>query len=228
MMERYIGLIIVVVIIAAICGGVAWNNLTNKKVMKISPYYNSIVKLNSETKFNDIAKPDFIKTFYLKSKRTFDVFDVSKNATNYMKENSSYFQDQICRVEQNQELKREYDRAISAIPHTSDVLVAKQAKISLKSFVKREERLAQKIILHPCVDYQLTIDYQYTSPAGRNHYERTAKYSLTEIKAVVGAKILDDKKPNNSGKKICQRAIFQAPITNKPEVSIDDIEDMDE
>ena len=227
-MGLFIGLIIVVVIIASICGGVVWNNATNKKVMEISPYYNSIVKLNKETKFNDIAQPYPVKTFYLKSKRAFDTFNVSKNATTYMKENSSYFQDQIYKVEQNQKLKREYDQAIKSIPHTGDVSIAKQAKIGLESFVKREEKLAQKILLYPCVNYQLTIDYQYTSPAGRNHYERTARYSLKSIKAVVGTKILDNSTSKNTEEHVYQRAGFQVPITNKTEISIADIEDLDE
>lgn len=74
---------------------------------------------------------------------------------------------------------------MSLIKITSDEFLAKENKMTLKSFRKREIKLGSKLIKHPQTTYSLKIKWEYTSPAGRNHYSNFRNCSFSDIKSVV-------------------------------------------
>lgn len=190
----WIAIGVLAAIAVTICIIVVVNRAINEKVKKNSDYYKSVEQLNDETKFFSIDTQLLSKMFYLNSKRAFDNFNISKHAQDYIKSNEIAFEELLKRIDNNKTTQKNYNDKFSRIAHTSDTAIAKKAGISLKKFVKRETKLSDKIKKIGTIDLSLSIRYQYTSPAGRNHYESGRKFSLNDIKQILNTVSITSKK----------------------------------
>jgi len=197
------------------------NKKFNKRVTDTSEYLKKINEINEQINFKTISSSSETKTFYLNSKRAFDNFDLYKRKTEFIKNNLCYYEQLIDDINFNVATLNEYNKQIKSIPLTNDETIAKENKMSLKSYNKREIKLGDKITKHPCTSYSLRIQWEYRSPAGRNYYYRYWDFSFDEVKSIVlqfrasiNSHFYDEQKLTNqqSSKKI---------YTN------DDIEDID-
>lgn len=163
----------------------ALNKKKNNRVLLASAYIKEIKDINKKYNFQTLSRMSDTKTFYLNSKRAYDNFDFYKRRGEFVKENLSYYQQVIQKINYNISAFAEYKKELSQIKTTTDESVAKENKMSLKSFRKREIKLGSKLVKHPQMSYSLRIIWEYTSPAGRNHYSNHRDCSFSDIKSLV-------------------------------------------
>lgn len=161
------------------------NKKKNNRVLSASPYIKEIKEINKRFAFQTLTRTSDSKTFYLNSKRAYDNFDFYKRRVEFIKENLSYYQQVIQKINSNVSLFSEYKKELSLVKTTSNESLAKENKMSLKSFRKREINLGNKLIKHPQMTYSLRIKWEYTSPAGRNHYSHYRDCSFNDIENIV-------------------------------------------
>lgn len=200
------------------------NSKRNKIVMSNSEYIKSIKNINSRYKFNSFNVTHDKKDYTLKSKRQFDTFNCRKKAWNHITENLNRYKSVTIKIDENILLYKKYCSEIQNIKHTDDESFAKKFKMSLKSFVRREKKLAKKIIKKPITNYTLTLRWHYTSPAGRNNYSNKYTFSYAEIKAIVQS---IEPKSQTITLSVKTKAPSKTYIDHS-KVTLDDIEDLDE
>lgn len=161
------------------------NKKKNKRVLLASPYIKEIKEVNKKYIFQTLPRSSETKTFYLNSKRAYDNFDFYKRRGEFAIENLSYYQQVIQKINYNVSIFAEYKNELSRIRTTFDKSLAKANKMSLKSFRIREIKLGNKLIKRPQMSYSLRIRWEYTSPAGRNHYSNCRECSFNDIKSLV-------------------------------------------
>lgn len=234
----WIAIGVIIAIAVTVCLVVLINHIINENVKKNSKYYQAVVRLNKETAFLTIWSQVTNKTVYLNSKKAFDNFNVSKYAQEYVNSNKAAINELVEKVNKNRETQKTYNEKFAIIEHTTDPKVAKKAGIGLTSFVKRETKFANSIRKTGCADLSLTIKYQYTSPAGRNHYEAKRTYSYNDILRMLNTVSVTVRVKKNSGtskisksERDLENALMNCFGTTKPinrPLTIDDIEDIDE
>ena len=161
------------------------NSSLNKKVSATSSYIKKIREINDSTSFKTISSNYETKTFYLNSKKAFDNFDLHKRIAEFIRDNLNHFEQLVADISFNIETLNSYNKQIKEIPLTSDEAFAKANKMSLKSYREREIKLGYKLAKHPRTSYSLRIKWEYTSPAGRNHYYDYRDFSFSDIKYIV-------------------------------------------
>lgn len=203
------------------------NKKKNNKVMNASSYIKELKQLNEKYSFQVLSKVNEEETFDLNSKRAYDNFDFYKRTKLFIKENFTYYQDLLEKIDFNISFLAKYKKELSKIKITTDESIAKENKMSLKSFRKREAKLGTKLIKHPTTFYQLTIEWEYTSPAGRNHYSNSRVVSLGEIRKIVKGILLENEKVQNTRSKSCSN--YRYPRENSGKIyTNDDIEDIED
>ena len=180
----YVFLAIVAVVFFFIIFLVIFNSIKNNRVLSASPYIKEINEINKRFSFQTLSKTSETKTFYLSSKRAFDNFDFYKKRSEFIKEKTFYYKQIIQIIDYNVSTFAEYKKELSRLKITNDESLAKANKMSLKSFRKREVKLGSKLVKYPQMSYSLRIKWEYTSPAGRNHYSRHRDSTFKEIKEV--------------------------------------------
>ena len=204
------------------------NAIKNKRVMESSLYIKKAIEINRNYNFRDISKSFETTTYHLNSKRTFENFNYIKKIGEFVRENHSHFLRIVENIEYNTELLKKYKEELNTIPLTSDEELAKANKMSLKSYNAREKKLVSRMIKKPITSYSFRLYWEYTSPAGRNHYEYHCDFSYSEIKNLVGYR------PSVVKNDYVRPAVQKTPSTtyNKPQApqrvyTNDDIDDVE-
>ena len=161
------------------------NNKRNKRVLNSSPYIQKIKQLNIKYHFKKLNKISDTKKYFLKSKKEFDRFNYYSHASDFVNSSKTYFEQIIESIDYNISLYKEYNSEFLNIPVTNDLNVIKKNKMSLKSYNKREVKLGKDLFKKPQTNYCLYISWEYTSPAGRNHYFDRKEFSHSTIKKML-------------------------------------------
>lgn len=175
-----LGVLIIIVIIIALI-----ERAKNEKVKKVSPYYLGIKKLFDETSFKEVNSRYSKDKNYLNTKRKFDSFNYSKRCSDYIRYNISAFTKIVDAIEYNKVTLLKYNNSVNMYPHTKDEEIAKSIKMSLKSMVERETKLAKLLVKNPVTDYEIKVSASYTSPKGRNSYHNSITFKYDFIKSIV-------------------------------------------
>ena len=205
------------------------NHLLNKRVTATSPYLKKIKEINKATDFKPISRTHESKTYRLNSKRSYDNFNSHRGLDEFIRDDLRYYQRLVSDLEHNIETLKEYNKQIKAIPLTSDESITKSNRMSLKSYQKRELKLGSKELKHPTTGYTIKIRWEYTSPAGRNHYSSFKDFYYADIRTVVNQYTVKnsvssypiEKTSNTHSRPKPQQQPSQRIYTN------DDIEDID-
>ena len=222
-------------IAAVIIIPIVHNNKVNKKVKENSPYVKDFIALNNRYKFKTIGAKSDTKTVYLNTKRQFDTFDYVKKGSAFIRENSSRYLSIVSSIDFNKSMLEKYNKEIKELKHTSDEQIATNCKLKLKNFIKRETNIVSKMIQKPQTNFSLIFKWEYTSPAGRNHYSRYCTFSYNDIKSVVeplkpvytwSAGYSENRPQNYSPKTETPRN--PTPKAPNKVVTLDDIEDLDD
>ena len=184
-----LALIIFLVVTAIIITLVILISVHNKKltnfVKENSDYIKEIDRLNKKYQFGTVSRTNDSHTFHLSSKRQFDTFDYFKKGQQYIISNVSYYAPIVKTIQINRTNQKKYQEELKTVKHTTDEEVALNGKMKLKNFVKRETKIGSKMIKNPIVNYTIDFIWEYTSPAGRNHYSRSCTFNFGSIESTI-------------------------------------------
>ncbi len=142
-----------------------------------------LIRLNTKTHFRVRIQPQYVFTEYCESKRAFDRLD----NYNYLKieiaKSEGFFEDIIAYVEFNKKLYKRYLAKCNYIKNNTPPINSKPYRISQKRFNAIETKLFSTHQLSPVLATEIISQAQYTSPEGRNHYE---KKSIIDYETLVG------------------------------------------
>lgn len=228
-----IALIIILIIIL-----VKIDKAKTDRVRKTSPYFRKILELNNKTSFKTISGSFTRVSNTLSTKRQFDNFNYIKKCDEYIADYLEQFIHIVDGIEYNKKAYKEYSEAFRALKHTDSVELAKQNKMSLASFVKRETKLATAEYIKPVMDYTVTVLASYTSPKGRNSYSWSNSFDYNYIKQTVTlyrpkpVTLSKNENESNKTKTIVNKnntnyRSTRSPRISKPINSIDDLEEID-
>ena len=222
----YTGIIVAIVVVLFIVLVIVVSVIDRKQnalVNANSPYLKEIRLINSKYNFVNIRTTTESKTFYLNSKKQFDNFNYQKRGTFFVRENQGHFAQIVESIKMNRKLLTSYNAEIKAAKNTSDERIADACRMKLQKFVKKENALVTKLIIHPTVNYSLVIKWEYTSPAGRNHYSDKVTFNFDELEEIINIRpgtyivIGENNRDYSSNRK-----------NTVPMLSINDIDDLDD
>lgn len=159
-----------------------------KRTEELSPLYLTIQELNSKYNFYK-AEPIYVKNIALKSKRSLDNFNIEHYFFEELENDLDNYINLIKTIEQNKILYDEYMGFYKSIESYTSIEEFRnniKPKISYKSFRNCEKQLYKDLLIErPVCEMTINIIVSYTSPTGRNHYERATLYKHNQIKKFI-------------------------------------------
>lgn len=154
-----------------------------KIVIKSSSLYKSITNLNDEYSFeyDKFGRKNY--TYNLNSKRALDNYDFDKSLANIINERLFYYTNLKENYENNLKLYDEYSKRYNEIKQFTNRKNFEKLKINIdyEIFNYIENYLYIYSKKNNIEIPSLKIVITYTSPTGRNHYERDELYIYSEI-----------------------------------------------
>lgn len=151
-----------------------------KTVQDTSTLLKELLTLNAQYHFTQIIKQHYTFQIALSSKPKYDRYNVK----NLLDENLSHNDDLIQTlkaIQNNRHLYIDYCHKVDQLQSTITQEQATALHIPYKSYQKIEQKLFTKQQLTPILDCTILCMATYTSPKGRNHYSKSAKYQTEEI-----------------------------------------------
>ena len=213
-----IGAVLILVIALAI-----YNGVQNKKVEQSSPFLKKLKEINSKYSFSTISPKQDRKVFHLNTKRQFDNFDYGRKCDAFIKEYSYKYSPMVEKAERNKRLLSSYKEEIKQAKQLTTRESVAATNIKYESYIKRENKIASRMYKNPDTLFSIYFEWEYTSPAGRNHYSCHCTYSYDSIKRLVAIPVRDVYKEAYKPRVAPQSKPRVEPQT----VTLDDIEDLD-
>lgn len=183
--------LIVVLVIAFACGaGIVIHALINtgkrseKIVRENSERLQRLLLLNERTHYFEIESLYMIRE-YCFSKQKLDRLDMDTYFVRYIEKRINWFQRLEEETLENHEVKQIYMSEVIKINSTATEESCKALKMKLKKFIKLENMYFEQEILQIEDNPVICIKASYTSPQGRNTYQRTEHYRFIEIQDMV-------------------------------------------
>lgn len=183
--------LIVVLVISFACGaGIVIDILitTNKRgetiVRENSERLQWLKLLNARTHYFEIESLYMIRE-YCVSKQKLDRLDMDTYFVHYIEKRLNWFHRLEEETLENHETKQIYMSEVIKINSTATEESCKALKIKLKKFIKLENMYFEQEILQIEDNPVICIKASYTSPQGRNTYQRTERYRFIEIQDMV-------------------------------------------
>ena len=201
-----ISIIIVCIVLLLIIGIFSYDlfeKIYVRNVLKTSDLLASLIKINNKYNFNKISgEMKFIDE--LSSKKKFDKYDFDMNFSHYVYTNSHQILDQAYNCMKNIILFEKYNAEVETLLQNKRLEHNQQENSKL--YKKIENKLFEKNKLKPQIDLNVILFCSYTSPAGRNYYEKKKNYNLLNVKKLMPSKFATLDKELNATKenKICQ------------------------
>ncbi len=188
-MEGLIVLGVSIVIVATVIIVNFINNKNLKITKEYSRLYPVINSLNNRYKFNYIGRTVLKFNPTLKSKRSLENLDFYQYFTKEIENSQSYYTTLFNQIEENINDYRKYQseyRNIEKYTTAEEFSKFENIKLKYRTFLSCEKRLYKKLELKkPVMDLCVECHATYTSPSGRNHYWRDARYSFYQLKQML-------------------------------------------
>ena len=138
------------------------NNLVTENSLKIA----SLLELNEKTNFHRLDDIIDLHKHY-DNKSNFNRIDPSFLLTAEIKANIAFYSSYITKIHDNQEAKIRYDINFDDILYSDKCVDCESLKIPQEEFLKRENKILEKLKLSPVVDCTINLKTTYSSPQGR-------------------------------------------------------------
>lgn len=176
----FIFVIVIIVTIVSLLTIFIFIPLKNKKlVMQNSTRIRELKEINAVTKYSTLVS-DYYESYRSKSKNQFDKFDLYSYMIDCISERENFYNSIISCVEFNRNQYSKYKNIISKIDATVDDCI-KKLKIKKEIFLKYEEQIFNNLIQKPILDTTVHCCVYYSSPKGRNHYNREYKCNYISL-----------------------------------------------
>lgn len=150
------------------------------KVRRISSHLKKLRKLNDKYSFFKIQRTHTYH-FTLETKAKYDNFDPKRHMQDLIYENMDQYQELISQVRENRIRYGEYIEELEDHPEKAIRRDARLCGLSVKKYRKVEDRLLEKEQQTPRTSTSASCIVSYTSPQGRNHYEKEYDFDYDEV-----------------------------------------------
>ena len=167
--------------IAAVAAIVKKRNEKIKEcVLTTSNRYHDILRLNSEYSFFELLEK---YSYYreVNSKAKWDRFDFNGTLEVIIQKNMVFFKELVRQTNTNETKLWEYQMKLKNIADFCEKEKIADKKIPYKKYRKFEEKLTEALIRQPVVSPEIIICVRYTSPKGRNSYQKEKEYTIQQI-----------------------------------------------
>ena len=172
----------IIFVIALVVGGVLVRRKNIKIVQKHSLRLRELKALNQRTMFYGGEKKSYEYHQACSSKRQFDNVEIEEYLIAILDENKEDFTSRLAEIKFN---KKNY----AAYLREGDLIISKATKeecalwkIPFKTFRRLEKRLFKKALLKkPLMEISARLQMSYTSPQGKNHYEKEEIYHFDAL-----------------------------------------------
>ncbi|MBQ8179881.1 MAG: HNH endonuclease [Candidatus Methanomethylophilaceae archaeon] len=181
-----IGFVVVAVlflIVLVVIAGKALSYHRDAFVREHSQMLRDVDCLNQSFRFDDIGEQ--VLTRVLESKAQFDRFDPDLFVSEHISGDMGSYLDLLDSADGNRALYEEYseiyDRITSGVGYDYIGIVSQGRMIDTDLFRRLEGEMVREMKLNPVTSLSVTVDWSYTSPAGRNRYRDSRMYSQDDI-----------------------------------------------
>lgn len=179
------------------------------QVKRFSTSYQQLCEINQRYNFHYLIQPIYHLTEKYDSKLKLERADIDARALQLMY--NDYCLGVVCnQIKENRNMFRQYICEVKAIPETPDPEID-SSHISRKHFYDIENELCENAIQNPPRDINISICFSYTSPQGRNRYERNVE---NDYNAYVYACTVVPEEQTRRMEKQTQRQIERSKMTN--------------
>lgn len=172
-----IGVIGILAVLAVVC---MTDIKRTEKVKDTSVLLKELNRLNRGTYFY-LCNGEYTQSREMPSKAAYDRYSCDQLRDEILLDPD----DSIHRLlEQIKENREQYDIYVSQVGQLQSMITedeAKRLKVSYKKYLEIEKALFEEQKLKPALDMELICVVKYTSPAGRNHYEKSYAYSYVDV-----------------------------------------------
>ncbi len=156
-------------------------------VLESSAYYHKVESLNDRYSFQEDIFDDgcFDYTYVFDTKQKYDHYSVNEVMNALLQEKLQVFEQAIKDVDKNKDEYRKYCAEFENLHSEITVEECKAYKVRYDWYLKTEQALVEEITKKPILEIEVYCWKEYTSPAGRNHYECGKTYHDSEIREML-------------------------------------------
>ena len=179
-MEDYLKIIIgitsfiTIIFVIVIC--ITLNNKYKNFVLANSERLNKLLSLNKSTHFHQKVKSEYFFSETLNSKRKFDNTKIHDFVIVLIENNYDFFKSIIKSLRENIEKNKIYISKYNEITSTATKDFCEKIKTNYKKFIRYENSLFKSLVINPIVDTKIILELIYTSPQGRNSYNKEQSF----------------------------------------------------
>ena len=181
-MEEYLKLIVglsifvTIAILVIIC--FVLDNKYKKFVLDNSEKLQQLIVLNKSITFHQTIEQEYHFKEILNSKRKLDNTSTQDFFIVLIENNYKWFKTLKKMIKDNISRNNIYINKYSDIKSTATEEFCKKIKTKQKRFLRYENNLFNKLIIHPSTDTKFIIALTYTSPKGKNSYSKSNTFSF--------------------------------------------------
>ena len=154
----------------------------DKIVQKYSQRLRELKGLNQRTMFYGGEKKTYEYHQPCNSKRQLDNLEMEEYLISVLDENKDDFTGKVQEIQYNRHNYTAYLRESELIVPMATKEDCAKWKIPFKTFLRRERRLFKKALLpKPLTEISVHLKVSYTSPQGKNYYEKECTYTCEEL-----------------------------------------------
>lgn len=174
------GIIAIAAIAVTIVVIVVYKVTQEQEVERTSVLIKNLLDLNTRYNFDWSIRPQYIFNTVLPSKSKLERYDLIHTL-----DDSILNDGELTRVskliQNNKATYDEYSHKMHCLRSEVTSELAKELHISLDKYKAIERKLFTSKIVHPILDCQIVCVASYTSPQGRNHYEKNMVYTISDV-----------------------------------------------
>lgn len=160
------------------------NKRTKKIVLENSEKIKTLKELNNNFSYDSIM-PSYTYYAFCNSKRSLERYSIYEFFVSTVQKNKDTFYRVINVITSNIEKYNLYTSLIKNIRSTITEEKCKELKINMNKFLKYEDKYFKDLIRSKPITYvSINCHASYTSPAGRNHYDKYITYNFNDLKEV--------------------------------------------
>lgn len=191
-LARFILIILIILLTYYVIRKMLWNSVKVK-----STYFREVSNLEQRSRYHKI-EPVYNIYIKLDSKRKFDNFEFKVGFKNLIRKRKNNLDNLKKKADYNIKFMNKYNSDIQKIKNRRVIDGVPRTFIPNFIFKYIEDRIVEEVIITDIVLYPIIrLIKTYTSPAGRNHYEKYWNFYISEVEKEHKMMLIDDKNAKN-------------------------------
>ena len=184
--QVFIFSISILVLVVIVC--LAYKLYKHRKIVREnSTYYKAILDLNEKTEYyHKIAQEGkLVHVLRVNSKNKYDKTDELVALYDYLGRYGREVNEYLQQVGENRRIYKAYNAKFESLSSMITPDECEKLKIKYEKFCKIEQNLVNAEKLDMTQEFSIQCFVEYTSPQGRNHYEKNSIFLESEIRTAI-------------------------------------------